>query len=381
MALPQLGHGLPGARTADYDARVIDALTLRDLESLARERLPQLAWDYYASGADDEVTLRENVAAFARIVLHYRVLVDVARRDLATTVLGQRVAMPILVAPTAFHRLAHPDGELASVGGAGDAGTIFVLSTLSNTRVEDVVAAATGPVWFQLYVYRDRAATEALVRRVEAAGVGALVLTVDAPLLGRRERDVRNRFALPGDLRIENLGGTGFEAVPAAAAESGLAAYFASLLDPSLTWQDIAWLRGITSLPIVIKGIVRPDDALRAIDAGVSAIVVSNHGGRQLDHAPATIDALPGVAAVAEGQIEVLVDGGIRRGTDVVKALALGARAVLVGRPVLWGLAADGRAGVAGALEILRRELDLAMALCGCPDVAAIARDLVIMDR
>ena len=354
-----------------------EPLNLRDLEQLAGERLDRFAWDYYASGADDEVTLRENVAAFARIALHYRVLVDVARRDAATTVLGQPVAMPVLVAPTAFHRLAHPDGELASVAGAGDAGTIFILSTLSNTRVEDVVAAAHGPVWFQLYVYKDRGATEALVRRVEAAGVRALVLTVDAPLLGRRERDVRNCFALPAELRVENLGGTGFELVPGAIAESGLAAYFASLLDPSLSWKDLAWLRGITKLPIVIKGVVRADDARRAVDAGAAAIVVSNHGGRQLDHSPATIDVLPAITAAVGGAVEVLLDGGVRRGTDVIKALALGARAVLVGRPVLWGLATGGREGVAAALAILRRELDLAMALCGCPDVASIDRGLV----
>ena len=352
-------------------------LSLAELERLAGERLPQVAHDYYASGADDEVTLRANLAAWARLALHYRVLVDVSRRDLATTVLGTPVAMPVLVAPTAFHRLAHPEGELASMAGAGDAGTIFTLSTLSNTRVEDVVAAASGPVWFQLYVYRDRAATEALVRRVEAAGVRALVLTVDAPLLGRRERDVKNRFALPPELRVENLGGTGFEVVPGAIAESGLAAYFASMLDPSLSWQDVAWLRGITRLPIVIKGLVRPDDARRAVDAGAAAVIVSNHGGRQLDHAPATIDVLPSVVAAVGGAVEVLVDGGVRRGTDVVKALALGARAVLVGRPVLWGLAVAGREGVAAALAILRRELDLAMALCGCPDVASIGRDLI----
>jgi len=356
---------------------VIDALNLRDLERLARERLPQFAWDYYASGADDEVTLGANVAGFARLALHYRVLVDVARRDLSTLVLGQRVELPVLVAPTAFHRLAHPDGELASVAAAGDAGTGFVLSTLSNTRVEDVVAAATGPVWFQLYVYRDRAATEALVRRVEAAGVQALVLTVDAPLLGRRERDVSNRFALPPDLRVENLGGTGFEAVPGAIAESGLAAYFASLLDPSLSWKDVAWLRGLTRLPLVIKGLVRPDDARRAVDAGAAAVIVSNHGGRQLDHSPATIDVLPSILAAVGSSIEVLLDGGVRRGTDVVKALALGARAVLIGRPVLWGLAAGGRAGAAAVLDILRRELDLAMALCGCPDLSTIGPHLI----
>jgi 4-hydroxymandelate oxidase len=355
----------------------MDPLNLSELEEVARGRLPPLAWDYYASGADDEDTLRRNVEAYRRIALHYRVLVDVSRRDLATSVLGHPVAMPILVAPTAFHRLAHPDGELASVRAAGEAGTIFVLSTLSTTRVEEVCAAATGPVWFQLYVYRDRAATEALIRRVEAAGASALVLTVDAPLLGRRERDVRNRFTLPGELRVENMHAAGLGDLPGGIADSGLAAYFASLLDPSLSWRDLAWLRGVTRLPLIVKGIVRADDARRAVDAGVAGVVVSNHGGRQLDTAPATIDVLPAIADAVGGAAEVLLDGGVRRGTDVVKALALGARAVLVGRPVLWGLAAGGQAGVASVFAVLRRELDLAMALCGCADVGAIRRDLV----
>jgi 4-hydroxymandelate oxidase len=281
----------------------------------------------------------------------------------------------VLVAPTAFHKLAHKDGELASVRAAGDAGTVFILSTLSNTRVEDVVAAATCPVWFQLYVYRDRGATEALVRRVETAGCKALVLTVDAPLLGRRERDVRNRFALPPELGIENM--HGYETVEKPAAESGLAAYFAELIDPSLTWEAVSWLRSITELPVIIKGIVRADDAARAVAAGAAGIVVSNHGGRQLDASPATIEVLPRVVDAVGGRAEVYLDGGVRRGTDIVKAVALGARAVLVGRPVLWGLAAAGRAGVAAALGVLRRELDLAMALCGCPDIASITRDLV----
>ncbi|MGN6109155.1 MAG: alpha-hydroxy acid oxidase [Kofleriaceae bacterium] len=355
----------------------MEILNLAELEALARARLPEMAWDYYASGADEERCLRRNLEAYEQLALHYRVLVDVSRRDLSTRVLGERIALPIAVAPTAFHRLAHQDGELASVRAAGDAGTIFVLSTLSNTAVEQVVAAATGPVWFQLYVYRDRAATEALVRRVEAAGCRALVLTVDAPLLGRRERDVRNRFALPPGLGIENMHAEGYARVPARPGESGLAAYFAELLDPALTWDAIAWLRSITSLPVVVKGIVRPDDAVRAIDHGAAAIVVSNHGGRQLDASPATIEALPRIAGALAGRGEILLDGGIRRGTDVIKALALGARAVLVGRPVLWGLAAAGRAGVVAALATLRRELDLAMALCGCPDLASITRDLV----
>ena len=356
----------------------MEPLNLRDLETLARTRLPQMAWDYYASGADDESCLRRNVEAFERIALHYRVLVDVSRRDLSTTVLGQRVAMPILVAPTAFHRLAHEDGELASVRGAGDLGTAFVLSTLSNTAVEQVVAAASGPVWFQLYVYKDRGATEALVRRVEAAGCRALVLTVDAPLLGRRERDVKNRFALPAGLAVENLLAPGYAEVPRASAESGLAAYFADLLDPALTWDALGWLRSITKLPLLVKGIVRADDAKRAIAAGAAGVVVSNHGGRQLDASPATIDVLPRVVDAVAGRGEVLLDGGVRRGSDVIKAIALGARAVLVGRPVLWGLASGGREGVAAALGLLRRELDLAMALCGCPDVASMTRDLVV---
>jgi len=355
----------------------VEPLNLAALEALARTRLPKMAWDYYASGADDERCVRRNIEAYERILLHYRVLVDVSRRELATTVLGQRIAMPIAVAPTAFHRLAHDDGELASVRGAGDAGTLFVLSTLSNTAVEDVVAAASGPVWFQLYVYKDRGATEALVRRVEAAGCTALVLTVDAPLLGRRERDVENQFALPPELGIANLYAAGYAPVPVAAGSSGLAAYFATLLDPSLTWDAIGWLRSITRLPVIVKGVIRADDAARAIESGAAGVVVSNHGGRQLDASPATIDALPRIADAIAGRGEILLDGGIRRGADVIKALALGARAVLVGRPVLWGLAAGGRAGVATALGMLRRELDLAMALCGCPDVASVTRDLV----
>ena len=355
----------------------MEILNLSELESLARARLSQMAWDYYASGADDERCVTRNCAAYERIALHYRVLVDVATRDLSTTVLGQRIAMPIAIAPTAFHKLAHREGELASVRAAGDAGTLFILSTLSNTAVEDVVAAATGPVWFQLYIYRDRSATEALVKRVEAAGCRAIVVTVDAPLLGRRERDVRNRFALPAGLGIENLHAAGYARLPAASGDSGLAAYFAELLDPSLTWDAIEWLRSITSLPVLVKGIVRADDAVRAVERGVAGIVVSNHGGRQLDASPATIDVLPRIADAVAGRAEILLDGGVRRGADVVKALALGARCVLVGRPVLWGLAAGGRAGVTAALATLRRELDLAFALCGCPNVASVTRDLV----
>ncbi len=358
----------------------MEPLNVFELEAIARERLSPEAYDYYAGGAHDEVTLRENRAAYDRVSIAYRVLVDVSRRDLTTSVLGQPVAMPVLVAPTAFHRLATPEGELATARAAGAAGTAMILSTLSTTRIEDVVGAASGPVWFQLYVYRDRGATEGLVRRAEAAGCQALVLTVDAPLLGRRERDVRNRFRLPPGLAVANLLPEGYGEMPPAAADSGLAAYVASFLDPALTWRDVAWLRSITELPVLVKGIVRPDDALRAAEAGAAGVVVSNHGGRQLDTSPATLDVLPEIvdALAAQGhRIEVLMDGGVRRGTDILKALALGARAVLVGRPVLWGLAADGEAGAASVLRLLRDELDLAMALAGAPTIAEITRDLV----
>ena len=357
----------------------LDPVDLSELEELARAELSPMAWDYYASGADDQITLARNRDAFDHFELHYRVLAGTARRDTATTVLGAEVSLPVLIAPTAFHRLAHPDGELATARAAGEAGTVFVLSTLSNTRVEDVVAAASGPVWFQLYVYRDRAATEALVRRVEAAGCSALVLTVDTPLLGRRRRDVRNRFNLPAELRIENQYGTGsgLDRLPTGVSDSGLAAYFAQVIDPGLTWRDIAWLRSGTRLPHLHKGVVRPDDAVRAVEAGVAGLIVSNHGGRQLDGAPATIDVLAPICDAVGGALEVLVDGGIRRGTDIIKAIALGARAVLVGRPVRWGLAVAGQAGVASVIGVLRRELDLAMALCGCPTIDTVGRDLI----
>jgi 4-hydroxymandelate oxidase len=358
----------------------MEPINIFELEARARERMELQSFDYYASGAHDEVTLRANRAAFERLAIAYRVLVDVSQRDLATTVLGMPVSMPMLVAPTAFHCLATPEGEVATARAAGAAGTVMILSTLSTRPVEAVVAAATGPVWFQLYVYRDRGATEALVRRAEAAGCRALVLTVDAPLLGRRERDVRNRFRLPPGLSVANMLPEGYGDLPPVDADSGLAAYVAALLDPSLAWKDVAWLRSITELPVVVKGIVRPDDALRAAEVGAAGLVVSNHGGRQLDTAPATLDVLPEIAdaLAAHGHaIEILLDGGVRRGTDVLKALALGARAVLLGRAVLWGLAADGEAGAAYVLRLLRDELDLAMALAGAPTVKEITRDLI----
>ncbi len=340
-------------------------VNVHDFEAEAARRLPADVLDYYAGGALDEVTLRENRAAYDRIPLYYRVLAGVRPRELATTVLGERVAVPILVAPTAFHRMAHADGELATARASARANTLMVVSTLSNTGVEEIADASSGPLWFQLYIYKDREATRDLVARVEKTRCRAVVLTVDAPLLGPRERDVRNRFALPEGLTVKNLAGAGQGTVSQELFGSGLAKYVSTFIDPAISWRDVEWLQGITHLPIVIKGIVRANDARRAVEMGVKGIVVSNHGGRQLDTSPATIDALPHVVKAAGGRAEVYVDGGIRRGVDVVKALARGARAVFVGRPVLWGLAVDGEAGVARVLEILRAEFDLAMGLCG----------------
>jgi 4-hydroxymandelate oxidase len=355
-----------------------DAINIADLERLARAQLPQMAYDYYASGAEDELTLAENRNAWQRITVRYRVLRGIAAAELATSVLGHALSMPIVVAPTAFHRLATPDGELATARAAEAAGTLMMLSTLSNTAVEQVVAeAGSAPVFFQLYVYRDRGATRALVERAVAAGARALVLTVDAPRLGTRERDVRNRFALPEGLRIENMLAAGMGDVPPRALDSGLAAYFAELIDPALSFADVTWLASLSPLPVIVKGVVRGDDARLALDSGARAVVVSNHGGRQLDTSIATADALAEVVDAVGDRGEVLVDGGVRRGSDVLKALALGARAVLVGRPILWGLAAGGSAGASRALAILRAELELAMLLAGAADVTALTRDLV----
>ncbi len=354
-----------------------EPINLLEMEALAQEKLPQGAFDYMAGGAHDEVTLRANRDSFDRIALKYRVLVDVSECDLSTTVLGQKVSMPALIAPVAFQAMAHEDGEVATTKAAGAAGTIMVLSTVSNASVEEVAEAASGPLWFQLYVQKDRGATEALVQRVEAAGCSALMLTVDAPRLGGREKDLRNQYKPAGHLLAKNLLPPKLKKLPRSIADLGLTERLESWLDPSLSWKDIEWLRSLTDMPLLIKGIVRADDAALAVEHGVAGIVVSNHGGRQLDTAVATIDVLEEVVAAVDGRAEVLMDGGVRRGTDIVKAIALGARAVLIGRPVVWGLALAGEQGVARVLEILRGELDLAMALCGATRIQGLTRDLI----
>jgi 4-hydroxymandelate oxidase len=345
--------------------------TIDDYRRAAREVLPRMVHDYYRSGADAQWTLRANRQAYRRRTLWPRVLVDVGAVDLSTTLLGKKRPHPILVAPTAYHKLAHPDGEIATARGARAADALYILSMLSTTRIEDVAREA-GPRWFQLYVHRDRGLTRELLDRTQASGYEALVVTVDTPILGRRLADERNGFSLPPGVSMVNLP-TSLESTGG----SALAAFAASHHDPRFTWAELEQVRAMTPLPMLVKGILRADDARRAVDLGVRGVIVSNHGGRQLDSSPATLDALPAIADAVGSRADVLVDGGIRWGTDVLKALALGARAVLVGRPVLWGLAVGGAEGVERVLGLLREELRRAMALAGCPSLAAVTPDLV----
>jgi 4-hydroxymandelate oxidase len=356
----------------------MNPINLQDYEQLARERLPQMVFDYFFGGSEDEVTVRENRLGWRRWRFRPRVLVDVARRDLNTTVLGVPTSLPVLTAPCAFNALAHPDGELAVARAAAAAGVIQVVSTAGTYSLEEVAAAAPGGTrWFQLYCYRDRAVTKWLVERAVAANYQALCLTVDAPLVGRRERDRRNCFGLPPGMTWKNLEGVGLDRMEAGEKGSALEHYISGIWDASLTWNAIEWLRNLSPLPLVIKGILTAEDAARAVDRGAAAIIVSNHGGRQLDGALPTSEALPEVVEAVQGKAEVLVDGGIRRGSDILKALALGARAVLIGRPYLWALAVSGQGGVEHMFDILRDELDLDMALAGRPTIASIDRTLV----
>lgn len=352
-------------------------LNLAEYEAAARAGLPRMVYDYYAGGADDELTLRANRDAYRTVALRPRVMVDVSRVDTSVALLGERLAFPVLLAPTAFQKLAHPEGELASVRAAHAAGTLMLSAgTLSTTPVEEVARAAPSPLWFQVYVFRDRGLTEALVRRARDAGARALCLTVTFPVAGNRERDARNGFTLPPPLEMANFRGLRQARFPDAGG-SGLAAFVAQQFDPSLTWEAVEWLRASSGLPVMVKGVVTPEDARHAVERGAAAVIVSNHGGRQLDGAEPTLVSLPRVVDAVGGEVPVLVDGGIRRGTDVLKALALGARATLVGRPCLWGLASGGQAGVERVLGILRAELERAMALTGRPTLADLDRSVL----
>ena len=363
--------------TGPQGAGLQKPINVDEYQAAARERMSKMAYDYYASGAWDEITLRNNRDAFARTSLTYRVLRDISSPDLSTTVLGRKISMPLMIAPTAFHRLAHDEGELATSRAAAAAGIPYCLSTLATRSIEDVAEVCDGPRWFQLYVYKDRGATAALVQRAVDAGYEALALTVDAQVWAHREADVRNRFHLPDGMKAENLSAAGKGALPQMPEGSGLGAYVQSLFDPSLSWKDLEWLTNLTDLPVVIKGVVHPDDAVAAAEHGAAGVVVSNHGGRQVDTAPATFEVLPRIVDAVDGKIEVLMDGGIRRGSDIVKAVACGARAVGIGRAALWGLAVDGQAGVEHVIHILRDEFQKVMTLCGCRTVDEISRDLI----
>jgi 4-hydroxymandelate oxidase len=345
----------------------MNLINLADYEALAREKLSETTWDYYAGGAEDERTVADNCQAFRLIKLRPRVLVDVAKRDLTTEVLGQPIALPVLLGPTTHQRLAHPDAEIASARAAAATGTIFVVPTEGHYSVRQIAAAAPGPLWFQLYTFGDRASIARLVQGAEQAGCRALVVTVTAFYEPRRERHLRRPLLVPPEVRLGTL------------EEAGLVSS-GSLEAPALlplTWPDIAWLRSITGMPLVLKGIMTGEDAALAVEHGIDGIIVSNHGGRQIDGTLATIEALPEIARRVAGRIEILLDGGIRRGTDVLKALALGAKAVLIARPYLWGLTASGEEGVSRVLEMLRDEIDCAMAQLGRPDIKSVDSTLV----
>lgn len=348
---------------------IADALTLADVAELARAVVDGRVWDFIEGGGGRERTVAENTAAFDRLRLLPRVLTGAGTPDAGTRVLGRDWRMPLAVAPLAYHTLVDPEGEAATAAAAGAAGVPLVLSTFAGRRFEDIAASASGPLWLQVYCFRDRGVTRALIERAADAGFEALVLTVDAPRLGRRLRDLRNDFRLPAGIVPANLPGADY---------SSPSGHASTEFDPCLDWTVVDWLRSVSTLPILLKGVLTGADAARAVDdAGVDGVIVSNHGGRQLDAVPAGVEALPEVAEAVAGRCAVLMDGGIRRGTDMLLALALGADAVLVGRPVLHGLAVDGAKGVGRVLEILREEFADAMALAGVASVADAGRELV----
>ncbi|HCT55705.1 MAG TPA: alpha-hydroxy-acid oxidizing protein [Gemmatimonas aurantiaca] len=350
--------------------------SLHDIEIAARGCLSSMAYEYVSGGAGDECTLGWNERDWNSIRLRQRVLVDVAELDTSVSLLGRTLSHPILLAPTAYHKLIHADGEVATARGASEAGAPMIMSSFSNSPIEDVARATTAPFWFQLYVQPDREFTKALVQRVEAAGCEALCLTVDTPVLGARYRETRTGFHLPDGLTRANLEGM-TQVAADAAHRPPEGAIYSAVLEPRLTWKDVEWLRSIATVPVLLKGIMDPDDARLAVQHGASGVIVSNHGARNLDTVPSTAMALPHVVDAIDGRVPVLVDGGIRRGTDVLKALALGASSVLIGRPYLYGLAVDGAAGVSRVVRTLRTELEMAMALTGRTSVSAIDRSVL----
>ncbi|KAK1279600.1 Peroxisomal (S)-2-hydroxy-acid oxidase GLO4 [Acorus gramineus] len=350
-----------------------EPVNVREFQKLAKEALPKMHYDYYAGGAEDEHTLKENVKAFQRITFRPRILIDVSNINMETTILGYKTSAPIMVAPTGSHIYAHPEGEVATARAAAACNTIMVLSFSSSCTIEEVASSCDAVRFYQLYVYKKRYVSAQLLARAESNGFKAVVLTADTPKLGRREADIRNKLTAP---QLKNLEGLlSVEADSKGGSDFG--AFASQTLDPSLNWKDIAWLKSMTKLPILLKGVLTAEDAQKAVEVGVDAIIVSNHGARQLDYAPASISVLEEVVQAVAGAVPVLFDGGVRRGTDVFKALALGAQAVMIGRPVIYGLTAKGEYGVRRVLEMLKDELELTMSLNGCCTVKDITRSHV----
>ncbi|KAL0441331.1 UNVERIFIED_CONTAM: Peroxisomal (S)-2-hydroxy-acid oxidase GLO4 [Sesamum radiatum] len=343
-----------------------EPVNVSEFQELARLALPKMYYDFYAGGAEDQHTLEENVKAFQRIFIRPRVLIDVSRTDTSTTIMGYKTSAPIMVAPTAMHKLAHPEGEVATARASATANVIMVLSFNSTCTVEEVASSCNA-------VYKRREISAFMVQRAERNGFKAIILTVDTPRLGRREADIKNKMVAPQLKNFEGLISTEMKTDKG----SNLEAFASGVLDASLCWKDIGWLKSITSLPVLIKGVLTREDALRALEVGVAGIIVSNHGARQLDYSPATINVLEEVVVAVQGKIPVLFDGGVRRGTDIFKALALGAQAVMIGRPVIYGLAAKGEHGVSRVINMLKDELELTMALSGCCTVKDISRSHV----
>ncbi|RWR81809.1 glycolate oxidase [Cinnamomum micranthum f. kanehirae] len=387
----------------------MDITNVMEYEAIAKEKLPKMVYDYYASGAEDQWTLQENRNAFSRILFRPRILIDVTKIDTTATVLGFKISMPIMIAPTSMQKMAHPEGEYATARAASAAGTIMTLSSWATSSVEEVASTGPGIRFFQLYVYKDRNVVAQLVRRAERAGFKAIALTVDTPRSGRREADIKNRFTLPPHLTLKNFEGLDLGKMDKTN-DSGLASYAAGQVDQSLSWKskergesrvpdkgslqlfaalregrvtqmkDMKWLQTITHMPILVKGVMTAEDTRIAIQAGAAGIIVSNHGARQLDYAPATISCLEEVVKAAQGRVPVFMDGGVRRGTDVFKALALGASGIFIGRPVLFSLAAEGEAGVRKVLKMLRDEFELTMALSGCTNLKEITRNHIVTE-
>jgi 4-hydroxymandelate oxidase len=343
-------------------------VNIYEYEALAKEHLPQPEYDFIAGGATDEITLRRTREVFDAIMLRPRMLVDISQRDLSTTVLGQQIAFPIMVDPAGHHGRAHPDAELATARAAGALGTVMILSSGSSRTLEEVAQAATGPIWFQQYLYKDRGLTKMMAQRAQDAGYRALCLTLDSTVRAKRERNIRHNYSNPpspnySGLEVQEMSWSFTSDAPRGAND---------LIDRSATWPYLDWLAANTSLPLVVKGIMTGEDGRLCADHGVRGVIVSNHGARQLDTTFASIEVLPEVVEAVDGRVEVYLDGGIRRGTDVLKALALGARAVLIGRPLFWGLAVDGEAGLRAIVQMLRDELEMAMGMCGRPTVQSI---------